>query len=124
MCSSAAQTLPSILANVLLQVVSSFRVEGLLLCAGSQASTAGSKGCTSGLTEHMTTPAQNEAFVEHSVMACITGCIPFAFMENPHMIAAVNAAGVTLPSCKVLAAMTLDSVFDKVKLLSSEKICT
>ena len=122
-CSSAAQALPCILANVLLQVVSSFSVQGLLLFAGSEASTVGSMGCTSSLTKHMTTPAQNEAFVEHSVMACITGCIPFAFMENPHMVPAAKAASVTLPSRKVLAT-TLDSVFDKVKPPSSEKMCT
>lgn len=68
--------------------------------AGSHASAVGSKGCTSSLTKHMTTPAQNEAFVEHIVMACITGCIPFAFIENPHMIAAAKVAGVTLPPAR------------------------
>jgi hypothetical protein len=56
----------------------------------------------SALLKHMTTPQQNESFVRSLVMACITGCIPFSFIENPHLVEAAKAIGVTLPSRRVL----------------------
>lgn len=68
----------------------------------------------------MTTPQQNESFVRSLVMACITGCIPFTFMENPHLKEAAKVIGVTLPSRKQLSTTVLDKAFKDIKTADQE----
>lgn len=70
----------------------------------------------------MTTPQQNESFVRSLVMACITGCIPFTFIENPHLIEAAKAIGVTLPSRKVLSTTVLDAAFKDIQTATDDQL--
>jgi hypothetical protein len=53
-------------------------------------------------------------------MACITGCIPFSFIENAHLIEAAKVIGVTLPSRNVLSTTVLEHAFQDVDTASSE----
>lgn len=68
----------------------------------------------------MTTPQQNESFVRNLVMACITGCIPFTFVENPYLKEAAKVIGVTLPSRKQLSTTVLDNAFKDIKTADAD----
>jgi hypothetical protein len=48
------------------------------------------------------------------VMACITGCIPFSSIEDPHLVEAAKTIGVTLLSRRVLSTTGLNAPFKDV----------
>ena len=60
--------------------------------------------------------AQQKEFNRLLAKACITGCVPFNFMENEQLQAAAKVVGVKLPSRKTLAGPLLDSIFEEVQL--------
>lgn len=77
---------------------------------------------TIALVKGMLSSTANESFVRSLVMACITGCIPFTFIENPHLIAAAKAVGVKLPSRKVLSTTTLNAAFEDIRTATAEEL--
>lgn len=107
-----------------LQVLTVWLADAVKKAAGSAGSslTARSGDTHGSIRGFVATTAQQAMFNRHMAMACITGCIPFSFFENRHLCAAAGVFGAKLPSRRALATTVLDSVFNDVKLGTTEKL--
>jgi hypothetical protein len=56
-------------------------------------------------------PEQAEDFKVNLVKAMVTGCVPFAFVENEYMKQAMQSVGIKPPSRKELGGSYLDRIF-------------
>lgn len=55
-------------------------------------------------------PEQAEDFKVNLVKAMVTGCVPFAFVENEYMKQAMQSVGIKPPSRKELGGSYLDRI--------------
>lgn len=67
-------------------------------------------------------PEQAEEFKVNMVKAMVTGCVPFAFVENEHMKQAMRAVGVTPLSRKEVGGSYLDRIFQEESLTSASML--
>lgn len=57
-------------------------------------------------------PEQAEEFKVNMVKAMVTGCVPFAFVENEYMKQAMRSVGAKPPSRRGVAGSYLDCIFE------------
>lgn len=67
-------------------------------------------------------PEQAEEYKVNMVKALVTGCVPFAFVENAFFKQAMLTVGVQPPSKKQVAGSYLDRIFEAEQELSLDTI--